>query len=169
MFSAACGKSIGLARAQQQVSLGTTLLRIRSRDSRRVRPMSQKFKPKNPDRGQRRSAAWGKRLSMLLVLLVAQVAFATQGDGKPVGKFASDLAPVLARAHQGKAGVQTGKVIVQYEKVPQARQENQMLGLGAHLNHPLGTGKALALSIPMSAAPAVQSDPDVLSLSIHHP
>src|SRR5258708_14012876 len=157
MFSAACGKSIGLARAQQQVSLGTTLLRIRSRDSRRVRPMSQKFKPKNPDRGQRRSAAWGKRLSMLLVLLVAQIAFATQGDGKPVGKFASDLAPVLAQAHQGKAGVQTVKVIVQYEKVPQARQENKMLGLGPPLNHLPGTVKPIALTIPLSPLPAPAS------------
>ncbi len=129
--------------------------------------MSQKFKPKSPGRGQRHSAAWGKRLSMLLLVVIAEVAFA--GDGKPVGKFAPDLAPALARAHQGKAGIQTVDVIVQYQDAPRSKQESRITKLGAHLNHRLGMVKAIALTIPASALPALESDSEVLSVSFDHP
>ena len=56
--------------------------------------MSQTLKPKSPSRGERHSAAWGKRLSMLLLLLIAEAAFAQiwAENGRPLGKFAPDLA-----------------------------------------------------------------------------
>ena len=110
--------------------------------------MSQKHKLKSPLRGQRHSAAWGKRLSMVLLVLIAQFAFADNGKHT---KFAQDLAPALARAHQGTAGVDTVNVIVQYEKVPQAKHEARMKTLGGNLKHRLGMVKALALTIPVSA------------------
>ena len=66
--------------------------------------MLQKLKPKN-DRGQRHSAAWGKRLSMLLLLLITEAAFAQSwsAKGKLVGKFAPDLTPLVMQAQQGTA------------------------------------------------------------------
>ena len=89
--------------------------------------MSQTLKPKSPSRGQRHSAAWGKRLSMLLLLLIAETAFAQDWarDGSRVGKFAPDLAPIVARA-QTVLGEETVKVIVQYKQVPQAAQEGRV-------------------------------------------
>jgi serine protease AprX len=133
--------------------------------------MSQTLKPKSPTRGQRHSAAWGKRLTMLMVLLVAEAAFAQNwdGDGRPVGKFAPDLAPTLTRAHQGRTANETVKVIVQYKQIPQAEQEGRMQRLGGRLNHRLGMVKGIALTIPSSALPALEADPEVLSVSIDHP
>jgi len=64
--------------------------------------MSQTLKPKSPSRGERHSAAWGKRLSTIVLLLLAETAFA-QG-GKAVGKFAPDLAPIAARAESRREG-----------------------------------------------------------------
>ena len=59
--------------------------------------MQQRLKSKK-DRGQRHSAAWGKRLSMLLLLLIAETAFAEHGNNPraAAGKFAT--APSLAAA-----------------------------------------------------------------------
>src|SRR5271169_2948378 len=134
--------------------------------------MLEIFKPKNPGRGQRHSAAWGKRLSMLLLLVVAQTAFAQEwrGDGRPVGKFAPDLAPKVARAHRGEAAAnETVKVIVQYKETPRSEQEGRMFRLGARLNHRLSVVKGIALTIPVRALPALERDPEVLSVTIDHP
>ncbi len=128
--------------------------------------MSQIRKPKNPGQDQRRSAGWGKRLSVLLLLLVAEAAFA---QNAPVGKFAPDLAPVLERAHQGVAAGETVKVIVQYNEVPRSDQEARVQRLGAHLNHRLGLVKGIALTIPISALAALEADSEVVSVSLDHP
>jgi serine protease AprX len=133
--------------------------------------MSQTLKPKSPGRGERHSAAWGKRLGVLLVLLVAEAAFGQflEGSGKPAGKFAPDLAPTLARAHQGSTGNETVQVIVQYKDVPQSAQEGRVQRLGARLNHRLHLVKGIALTIPASALPALEADPEILSVSVDHP
>jgi serine protease AprX len=129
--------------------------------------MSQTLKPKSPSRGERHSAAWGKRLSMLLLLLIAEAAFAQNWteNGRPLGKFAPDL---VEFAHAQNASG-TVKVIVQYKHVPQAAQEGRVHNMGARLNHRLGMVKGLALTIPLSALPSLEADPDVLSVSIDHP
>jgi subtilisin family serine protease len=130
------------------------------------------MKPKSSARGQRHSAAWGKRLGMLLLIVVAEAAFAAvaEGDGKLVGKFAPDLTPTLARAHQGLAAAnETVQVIVQYKQVPQAEQESKVQRLGARLNHRLGMVKGIALTIPVSALPALEADPEILSVTVDHP
>ncbi|MFZ0437005.1 MAG: hypothetical protein WAL76_02705, partial [Candidatus Sulfotelmatobacter sp.] len=108
---------------------------------------------------------------MLLVLLVAEAAFAQNWEGspKPVGKFAADLAPIAARAHQASASNETVQVIVQYKQVPQSAQEGRVQRLGARLNHRLGMVKGIALTIPVSALPALEADPEILSVSIDHP
>jgi serine protease AprX len=134
--------------------------------------MSRTLKPKNPARGQRQSAAWGKHLGMLLLLLVPGAAFAQgrNGDARPAGKFASDLAPVVARAHQGAAAAnETVKIIVQYKQVPRAEQEGRMQRLGARLNHRLSLVNGIALTIPVSALPALEADSEVVSVSLDHP
>jgi serine protease AprX len=133
--------------------------------------MSQTLKAKSPGRGERHSAAWGKRLSMLLVLLVAEAAFAQvlEGNGRLVGKFAPDLAPAVARAHQGAAGNEMVQVIVQYKQIPQSAQEGRVQHLGARLNHRLGVVKGIALTIPVSALPALEADPEIVSVSVDHP
>jgi serine protease AprX len=110
------------------------------------------------------------RLSMLLLLLVAQAAFAqsSEGDGRPIGKFAPDLAPVVARAHHAAAN-ENVKVIVQYKQAPQAEQEGRVQRMGAHLNHRLGVIKGIALTMPVSALPALEADSEVVSVSLDHP
>src|ERR1700731_2115808 len=92
-------------------------------------------KPKSPGRVQRHSAAWGKRVATLLLVLIAEAAFAQNW----VGKFAPDLAPTAERAHHGAASTETVRVIVQYKNIPQPRHERRVMNLGAHLNHRLGT------------------------------
>jgi hypothetical protein len=89
--------------------------------------MQQRLKSKK-DRGQRHSAAWGKRLSMLLLLLIAETAFAEHGNTAhaAAGKFAPDLAAVAVQAHSRTAARQTVKVIVQYKQAPRSEtQPNQ--------------------------------------------
>ncbi len=133
--------------------------------------MPQALKAKPDRKSDRRSAAWGKRLGVLLLLLFAECAFAQdpQGDGRPSGKFGPDLAPVVARAHHGAAANETVKVIVQYKQVPQSEQEGRMQSLGARLNHRLGMVKGIALTIPVNALPALEKDSDIISVSLDHP
>src|SRR5271165_6570351 len=132
--------------------------------------MLQTRKSKGYGRGERHSAAWGKRLGTLLLVLLAQTTFGQGfGGGRAVGKFAPDLAPQVERAHQGTAGNETVQVIVQYEQVPQSAQEGRVQHLGARLNHRLGMVKGIALTIPVSALPALEADPEVLSVSVDHP
>ncbi len=132
--------------------------------------MLQTRKPKGSGRGERHSAAWGKRLGTLLLVLLAQTTFGQGfGGGRPVGKFAPDLTPQVERAHQGTAGNETVQVIVQYKQVPQSAQEGRVQHLGARLNHRLGMVKGIALTIPVSALPALEADPEILSVSVDHP
>ena len=132
---------------------------------------SQMLKPKNSDRGPHRSAAWGRRFGMMLLLMVAGVALAQNWEGasRPVGKFAPDLAPAVARAHQGAAASETVRVIVQYRQVPSSKQEEGVLRLGARLHHRLGIVKGIALTIPVNALPALEADAEVESVSLDHP
>jgi serine protease AprX len=125
------------------------------------------LKPKHPGRDQRRSAAWGKRVSAVVLLLVAQAATA-QDSPERSGKFASDLAPVVARAQQSAAAQETAKVIVQYRQAPHAEQEGRVRGLGAHVNARLGLVNAMAVTIPASALPSLAADPEVVSIHIDH-
>jgi serine protease AprX len=129
--------------------------------------MLQIMKPKSAGRGQRHSAGWGKRLSLLLAL-TAGTAFAQtgQGGGRAIGKFAPDLADFSSRTHTAQETVQ---VIVQYKQVPRSEEEGRALRFGGRLNHRLGMVKGIALTIPVSALPALEADPEVVSLSFDHP
>ncbi len=137
--------------------------------------MIRTLKPKKAGRGQRHSAAWGKRLSMML-LLATGMAFgqrwtdATANEtGRFSGRIAPELAGMLSRAKQGPLKGQTVKVIVQYRQVPTASHYATMQGRGGRLQSKLHMIKAAAFTIPVSALPLLEADPEVASVTIDHP
>src|ERR1700722_15787207 len=127
-------------------------------------------------RGERHSAAWGKRLSLVL-LLATGMAFGQRGNNPTAsdtnGRFSSRIAPelsgFLAKAHQGTAKGQTVKVIVQYKQVPTAAHYATMQGRGGRLHSKLHLIKGAAFTIPVSALAALEADPEIASVTIDHP
>jgi serine protease AprX len=131
--------------------------------------MLQTLKPKKTPRGERHSAAWGKRAALTLVLLVTQSAFGVElGAPKPVEKFATDLAPTLARASKASAD-ETVRVIVQYRVVPTDAHYATMRSRGAVLHSKLHLIKGAAFTIAVRELPALEADPEIVSVSIDHP
>ena len=131
-------------------------------------------KPRKPGRNERHSAAWGKRLAMALVLTTG-MAFAQRWN-EPVanetGRFsrlAPELRGFLANAKQGAGRGQTVKVIVQYRQVPTAGHYSTMNGRGARLQSKLHMIKGASFTVPVSALPALEADPDIASVTIDHP
>ncbi len=130
-------------------------------------------------RGERRSAAWGKRFGVLVLVLVTELAFAgANGGSKNAPSSASsssasrvqpELQQFLAKAQQGKAGTQTVKVIVTYKQDPGPTHFARMQGLGGKLHAQLHVVKGAAFTIPVSALAALEADPEVVSVSIDHP
>jgi len=114
-------------------------------------------------RGERHSAAWGKRLSMVM-LLATGIAFA-QGSNH---RIAPELSKLLAQARVGSAQNQTVRVIVQYRQVPSAAHYAMMQSRGGRLHAKLHMIKGAAFTIPASALPALEADPEVASVSIDH-
>src|ERR1035441_7408817 len=127
-------------------------------------------------RGERHSAAWGKRLSLVL-LLATGMAFGQRWNnpiaGESNGRFSSRIAPelsgLLAKAHQGTAKGQTVRVIVQYKQVPTAAHYATMQGRGGRLHSKLHMIKSAAFTIPVSALAALEADPEIASVTIDHP
>src|SRR5208282_2119963 len=109
--------------------------------------MVRKLKTQKPGaRGERHSAAWGKRLTMVL-LLATGMAFgqrSIEGDAMPSSRIAPELSELLAKARQGSAGSQTVKVIVQYRQVPSTTNYATMQGLGGRLHTKLHMIKGAA-------------------------
>src|ERR1700730_8308135 len=134
--------------------------------------MSQKLKPTSPGRGQRHSAAWGKRASTVFLLLVTQIAFAQgfEGNGRMAGKFGPELGSFVERAHQGRtAAGETVRVIVQYKQTPTAAHYATMQNRGGRLHSKLHMIKGAAFTIPVSALAALEADPEIASVTIDHP
>ncbi|MGD1079336.1 MAG: S8 family serine peptidase [Candidatus Sulfotelmatobacter sp.] len=126
-------------------------------------------KPKG--RGERHSAAWGKRLSMML-LLATGMAFGQRWTNQPAsegGRVAHELSGLLAKARQGSAKGQTVKVIVQYRQVPTAAHYTTMRNRGGLLHAKLHMIKGAAFTIPVSALAALEADPEIASVTIDHP
>ena len=125
---------------------------------------------KPPGREERHSAAWGKRLSMTL-LLATGMAFGQRVTNGPArsGRIADELSGLLAKANQGSTKGQTVKVIVQYRVVPTAAHYTTMQGRGGLLHAKLHMIKGAAFTIPVSALPALEADPEIVSVSIDHP
>ena len=127
-------------------------------------------------RGERHSAAWGKRLSLTL-LLATGMAFgqrwknpiADDSNGRFSSRIAPELSSLLAKAHQGTAKGQTVRVIVQYRHVPTAAHYATMQGRGGRLHSKLHMIKGAAFTIPVSALPALEADPEIVSVTLDHP
>jgi serine protease AprX len=134
--------------------------------------MAHAVKSKKPKgRRERHSAAWGKRLSLML-LLATGMAFgehSTNSNAGRTGRIASELSGLLAKARQGSTQSQTVKVIVQYRQVPRASHYAAMRGRGARLQSKLHMIKSAAFTIPVSALTALEADPEIVSVSIDHP
>jgi hypothetical protein len=84
-------------------------------------------------RGERHSAAWGKRLSLAL-LLATGMAFGQSGE---TSRIAPELSGFLAKARQGSARSQSVRVIVQYNEVPTAAHYATMQQRGGILKSKL--------------------------------
>ncbi len=131
---------------------------------------TQKLK-KPSGRGERHSAAWGKRLGITLVLATG-MAFGQPLANQPVSNnshIASELSGLLAKAKQGTSKGQTVKVIVQYRVVPTAAHYATMQSRGGLLHSKLHMIKGAAFTIPVSALPALEADPEIASVTIDHP
>jgi serine protease AprX len=125
-------------------------------------------KPKG--REERHSAAWGKRLGVMLILATAMALGQNSSNQTGNhGRIASELSDLLAKAHQGTAPGQTVKVIVQFRQVPTAAHYATMRGRGGKLQAKLHSIKGAAFTIPVSALAALEADPEILSVSIDHP
>src|SRR5271165_1782403 len=132
--------------------------------------MVRTAKRKQPaHRGERHSAAWGKHLSLMLVV-VTGMALAPQLNAAAGGhsRIASELSELLTKAHQGAAQGQTVKVIVQYRQVPTAAHYTTMQNRGGRLHAKLHMINAAAFTIPASALPALEADPEIVSVTIDH-
>jgi len=142
--------------------------------------MVSKQKHKPADRNERHSAAWGKRLSMFLAVLLvtctamgqrAETAFGQRLSGE-TGRFtrmSPELAGALSRAKRGVAKTETVRVIVQYKRVPTPAHYTTMNGRGGRLHAKLHMINGAAFTIPASALPALEADPNVVSMTINHP
>ncbi|MFY9976617.1 MAG: hypothetical protein WAK22_00215, partial [Candidatus Sulfotelmatobacter sp.] len=131
--------------------------------------MSLTLNPKKRPRGERHSAAWGKRVALALVLLVTNSAFGLElGAPARVGKFGPDLAPTLARAGKASAN-ETVRVIVQYRVVPTDAHYATMRNRGALLHSKLHMIKGAAFTIPVRSLPLLEADPEIVSVTIDHP
>src|SRR5271169_2482074 len=135
---------------------------------------TRKLKPAK--RGERHSAAWGKRLSMVLFLATGMAfgqrwtnATASESGMSASSRIAPELSHLLARAQQGSAQNQTVRVIVQYRQVPTAAHYSAMQARGGRLHAQLHMIKGAAFTIPVSALPALEADTEITSVSIDHP
>jgi serine protease AprX len=136
----------------------------------RVRIMRTVRSRKPASRNERHSAAWGKRLSFLF-MLAALLAFAQANAAAAAhpSRIAGELSGLLAKAKQGSAKGQTVKVIVQYRTAPTNAHYATMHKRGGRLNAKLHLIKAAAFTIPASALPLLEADPEIVSVTIDHP
>ncbi len=126
--------------------------------------MLQKRKRHKPGRGERHSAAWGKRLGILLLVLVTEASFAQRWTLK----VAPDLTEV-ARHQQTSTKPQTVRVIVQYRQNPTTVHFVRMQNVGGHLHAKLQLIRSAVFTIPVTALAALEADPEIVSVTIDHP
>jgi serine protease AprX len=136
--------------------------------------MLQTRKSQKPaGRGERHSAAWGKRLSVLVLVLVAEIAFAQPWNhqtsiGQGFQKIAPEVASLSARTNAtGKD--QLVKVIVEFKQTPRARHFAMMQSHGAQLHRKLSVVRAASFFILASRLSALENNPDVAYITLDHP
>ena len=131
----------------------------------------QKSSKTSSGRNQRHSAAWGKRLSLVLAL-AAGMAFASLPAAFAAGggpRIAPDLSKMLSNAQKSSSKGQTVRVIVQYHQVPTAAHYATMKSRGGRLNSKLDMIKGASFTVPVSALTSMAADSEIESVSIDHP
>ncbi|HEY6765008.1 MAG TPA: S8 family peptidase, partial [Candidatus Sulfotelmatobacter sp.] len=124
-----------------------------------------------PKRGERGSAAWGKRLAAVAILLVADISFAQNWVGlrAPISpRFTPELNEQLSRARQGAGGSINVRVIVQYKQAPPTATLARVQNIGGRIAAKLDLVKGAAFSVPVNALAALENDPEVEYVSVDH-
>ena len=80
-----------------------------------------------------------------------------------------ELSGFVSKAQQGLGKGQTVRVIVQYRQVPTAAHYATMQNRGGLLHAKLHMIKGAAFTVPVSALPALEADPEIASVTIDHP
>ncbi len=134
---------------------------------------TQKLKQKG--RGERHSAAWGKRLCAVLFLATG-MAFAqswnvpARGNMRAASFRISSGTLELSGASPSRVGWQGNSA--RHCAVPSGTDDCALLpmqSLGGHLHAQLHMIKGAAFTIPVSALAALEADPEVASVTIDHP
>ena len=134
--------------------------------------MLRTWKQQKPRRQERHSAAWGKRVGLVVLLATGMALASTSPSARQNGRFSnigSELAGYMAKAKQGSANGKTVRVIVQYKHIPTAVHYSTMKGRGARLHTTLHMISGAAFTIPVNALPALEADPEIKSVTIDHP
>jgi serine protease AprX len=127
----------------------------------RVRFMElTKKSPKPIERGERHSAAWGKRVSLMLLLAT--------GMSFGQSRLAPEFSGFFSKDKKDSSDDDKVKVIVQYKQLPSSANYSAMQRRGAHLNAKLHGINAAAFTIPAKALSALANDPDVALVTLDH-
>jgi hypothetical protein len=117
--------------------------------------MGRTAKSQKLERNERHSAAWGKRLSRMLVLsalvLATGMAFGQQSKAYPQERvFSKALSPEVTHLinHFGATSSQQLRVIVQYKHAPQAAHWAKVQGMGGRMGSNLHLINSTAYSMP---------------------
>jgi len=119
-------------------------------------------------RGQRRSAAWGKRLTMALLLSTGLLF----GQNSELSHFQLNRMSPAISALASKAVANPNKpvhVIVQYKQGPRTESLFRAQNLGGRVTHSLGLIKGAAITVPSSALAALANDPEVSFVTLDNP
>jgi serine protease AprX len=118
---------------------------------------------------ERHSAAWGKRLS-LAVLLLTSAMFGQQNRVSAGKMAAGKLHPEVARIMNRFAAhpTQQVKVIVQYKQAPKSAALGRVQTLGGRMGHHLGLVRGAAFTVPAGSLAALANDPEVAFVSVDH-
>jgi hypothetical protein len=113
--------------------------------------MGQTDKTKKTERNERHSAAWGKRVS-LMMLLAAGMAFGQQSNvrGSQERAFSDALSPEVTHLinRWGANSAQPLKVIVQYKHAPKVASWTRAQNLGGRMSHNLRMINSMAYTVP---------------------
>jgi serine protease AprX len=134
--------------------------------------MLRTWKQPKPRRQERHSAAWGKRVALVVLLATGMALGSASPSARQNGRVSnigSELSGFLAKAKQGSANGKTVRVIVQYKHVPTSVHYSTMKGRGARLHTTLHMIRGAAFTIPVSVLPALEADPEIESVTIDHP
>src|ERR1700683_1051811 len=138
----------------------------------RVRGMKHTRKTGKPaNRGERRSAAWGKRLAALALVLVADMAFAQEFNHaeRLSPRISAELNEQLTQARQGLGGNKNLKVIVTYKQAPQTETLARVQNSGGRMGSRLDLVKGASFTVPVNALASLENDPGVEKVQGDHP